>query len=64
MEMKDIIEKVNYYSRLSKTRPLTPEEQEDRKVWRKRYLEKLTSQVRKHLDSIKIVEKEETNKIQ
>ncbi len=56
MEMKDIIEKVNYYSSLSKKRALTAEEEADRAIWRKRYLEKLTSQVRKHLDSIQIVD--------
>lgn len=64
MEMKDIIEKVNYYSRLSKKRALTAEEEADRAIWRKRYLEKLTSQVRKHLDSIQIVDEKEQNKIQ
>ncbi|HEY4532784.1 MAG TPA: DUF896 domain-containing protein [Fusobacterium sp.] len=64
MEMKDIIEKVNYYSRLAKKRSLTPEEEADRALWRKRYLEKLTSQVRKHLDSIKIVDEEKMNNIQ
>lgn len=59
MEMKDIIEKVNYYSKLSKTRELTKEEQEERAKYRKLYLEQFKAQVRGHLDNIKVVNTQE-----
>ncbi|MCF2612154.1 MULTISPECIES: DUF896 domain-containing protein [Fusobacterium] len=56
MEMKDIITKVNYFSKLSKERELTVEEKAEREKYRKLYLEKFRAQVRGHLDSIKIVD--------
>lgn len=56
MEMKDIITKVNYFSKLSKERELTVEEKTEREKYRKLYLEKFRAQVRGHLDSIKIVD--------
>lgn len=56
MEMKDIITKVNYFSKLSKERELTVEEKAEREKYRKLYLEKFRTQVRGHLDSIKIVD--------
>lgn len=56
MEMKDIITKVNYFSKLSKERELTVEEKAKREKYRKLYLEKFRAQVRGHLDSIKIVD--------
>lgn len=37
MEMKDIIEKVNYYAKLSKKRKLTEEEIKDREIYRRMY---------------------------
>ena len=61
MEMKDIIEKVNYYSKLSKTRELTKEEQEERAKYRKLYLEQFKAQVRGHLDNIKVVNTQSIN---
>ncbi|WP_300358804.1 DUF896 domain-containing protein [Fusobacterium sp.] len=61
MEMKDIIEKVNYFSKLAKTRPLTDEEAEERHKYRQLYLEKFRAQVRAHLDNIEIVD-ETSNK--
>lgn len=61
MEMKEIIEKVNYFSRLAKTRELTDFEKEEREKYRKLYLEKFKAQVRGHLDNIKIVKEEEIN---
>lgn len=57
--MKDIIEKVNYYSRLSKERDLTPKEKEQREYYRKLYLEQFKNQVRSHLENIEIVDKKE-----
>ena len=39
MEMKDIIEKVNYYTKLSKERKLTEEEINDREIYRRMYLD-------------------------
>ena len=59
MEMKDIIEKVNYYARLSKERKLTDEEAKDREVYRKLYLEQFKQQVKNHLDNIAIVDEKD-----
>ena len=59
MEMKDIIEKVNYYAKLSKERKLTEEEIKDREIYRRMYLDQFKAQVKKHLDSIKIVDEKD-----
>lgn len=59
MEMKDIITKVNYFSKLARERELTFEEKEEREKYRKLYLEKFRAQVRGHLENIKIVEANE-----
>ena len=59
MEMKDIIEKVNYYARLSKERKLTDEEAKDREVYRKLYLEQFKQQVKNQLDNIEIVDEKD-----
>ena len=56
MEMKDIITMVNYYSKLSKERILTDEETIDRQKYRALYLEQFKSQVRGHLDKVKVVD--------
>lgn len=56
MEMKDIIERVNYYSRLAKTRELSPEEQQERAKYRQMYLEQFKAQVKQKLDSIEFVD--------
>ena len=56
MEMKDIIEKVNYYAKLSKERKLTEEETKDREIYRTMYLDQFKAQVREHLDNIEIVD--------
>ncbi len=61
MEMKEIIKKVNYYAAESKKRELTQEEQLDRQKYRQMYLEKFRSQVRGHLDNIKIVDGNKLN---
>ena len=58
MEMKAIIEKVNYYSRLSKQRELTEEEKKEREYYRKLYLEQFKSQVRGHLENIEIIDED------
>ena len=52
MEMKDIIEKVNYYAKLSKKRKLTEEEIKDREIYRRMYLDKFNAQLKAHLDNI------------
>lgn len=54
MEMKDIIEKVNYFSKLAKTRPLTEEEAAERHKYRQLYLEKFRAQVKAQLDNIEL----------
>ena len=59
MEMKDIIEKVNYYAKLSKERKLTEEETKDREIYRRMYLDQFKEQVKKHLDSIEIVDEKD-----
>ena len=59
MEMKDIIEKVNYYAKLSKERKLTEEEIKDREIYRSMYLDQFKAQVRKHLDNIEIVDEKD-----
>jgi asparagine--tRNA ligase len=57
--MKDIIEKVNFYARLSKKRKLSEEEIKDREVYRKLYLEQFKNQVKNHLESIEIVDEKD-----
>ena len=59
MEMKDIIEKVNYYAKLSKERKLTEEETKDREIYRRMYLDQFKAQVRRHLDNIEIVDEKD-----
>ena len=59
MEMKDIISKVNYYSKLSKERKLTEEEVKDREIYRRMYLDQFKAQVKTHLDNIEIVDEKD-----
>ena len=59
MEMKDIVEKVNYYTKLSKERKLTEEEIRDREIYRRMYLDKFKAQVKAHLDNIEIVDEKD-----
>ena len=59
MEMKDIIEKVNYYTKLSNERKLTEEEINDREIYRRMYLDQFKAQVKKHLDNIEIVDEKD-----
>lgn len=61
MEMKDIIEKVNYYTRLSKKRELTEEERKDREHFRKLYIEQFKKQVKGHLENIEVVDSNKLN---
>lgn len=61
MEMKDIIAKVNYFSKLVRERELTEAEKEERQKYRQMYLEQFKAQVRGHLDNIKIVDGEVKN---
>ena len=61
MEMKDIIAKVNYFSKLARERELTEAEKEERQKYRPMYLEQFKAQVRGHLDNIKIVDGEVKN---
>ncbi|MFZ8075145.1 DUF896 domain-containing protein [Fusobacterium watanabei] len=59
MEMKDIIEKVNYYTKLSKERKLTEEEINNREIYRRMYLDQFKAQVKKHLDNIEIIDEKD-----
>ena len=61
MEMKDIIAKVNYFSKLARERELTEAEKEERQKYRQMYLEQFKAQIRGHLDNIKIVDGEVKN---
>lgn len=61
MEIKDIIAKVNYFSKLARERELTEAEKEERQKYRQMYLEQFKAQVRGHLDNIKIVDGEVKN---
>ena len=61
MEMKDIIAKVNYFSKIARERELTEAEKEERQKYRQLYLEQFKAQVRGHLDRIKIVDGEVEN---
>ena len=61
MEMKDIIAKVNYFSKIARERELTEAEKEERQKYRQLYLEQFKAQVRGHLDRIKIVDGEVDN---
>lgn len=54
MEMKDIIEKVNYYAKTAKARALTDEEEIERKKYRTLYMQKFRANFKNHLDSIKV----------
>jgi len=54
--MKDIIAKVNHYSALAKKRKLTDEETMERQKYRTLYLEQFKSQVKGHLDQVKVVD--------
>ncbi|AVQ20097.1 DUF896 domain-containing protein [Fusobacterium mortiferum] len=59
--MKDIIAKVNYFSKIARERELTEAEKEERQKYRQMYLEQFKAQVRGHLDNIKIVDGEVKN---
>lgn len=61
MEMNKIIEKINYFTKLSRERELTLDEKKERELFRKMYMEQFRAQVKGHLDNIKIVDEEVEN---
>ncbi len=63
MDMQEIIKNVNYYAKIAKERTLTEEELSERDKYRKLYLEKFKAQVRGNLDSIKIVDENDSNSV-
>lgn len=63
MDMREIIKNVNYYAKIAKERTLTEEELSEREKYRKLYLEKFKAQVRGNLDSIKIVDENDSNSV-
>ena len=63
MDMREIIKNVNYYAKIAKERTLTEEELSERDKYRKLYLEKFKAQVRGNLDSIKIVDENDSNSV-
>lgn len=61
MEMNKIIEKINYFTKLSRERELTLDEKKERELFRKMYMEQFRAQVKGHLDNITIVDDEVEN---
>lgn len=59
MEIKDIVKKVNYYTKLSRERKLTEDEVKDRELYRRMYLDKFKEQLKQHLDNIEIVDEKD-----
>jgi len=55
LSMEKLIEKINYYTQLSRKRELTEEEKVDRENHRKIYLARFKKQVKNHLEKITIV---------
>ena len=54
MEMNKIIEKINYFTKLSRERELTLDEKKERELFRKMYMEQFRAQVKGHLDNISV----------
>lgn len=63
MDMQEIIKNVNYYAKIAKERALTEEELSERDKYRKLYLEQFKAQVRGNLDSIKIVDENDSKSV-
>lgn len=63
MDMQEIIKNVNYYAKIAKERTLTEEELSERDKYRKLYLEQFKAQVRGNLDSIKIVDENDSKSV-
>lgn len=63
MDMQEIIKNVNYYAKIAKERALTAEELSERDKYRKLYLEQFKAQVRGNLDSIKIVDENDSKSV-
>lgn len=63
MDMQEIIKNVNYYAKIAKERALTVEELSERDKYRKLYLEQFKAQVRGNLDSIKIVDENDSKSV-
>ncbi len=56
-----LVEKINYYTKLSRQRPLTPAETADRQVLRQQYLAQFRQEFRTMLDNIEIVDDNKPN---
>ena len=56
-----LVEKINYYTKLSRKRPLTPAETADRQVLRQQYLAQFRQEFRTMLDNIEIVDDNKPN---
>lgn len=54
---KEILQAVNEYARLAKTRPLTPEELADQKKVRAEYLKQFRANFKSVLDNVEVVDK-------
>lgn len=59
MITKEMIERINFLARKSRTEGLTEEESLEQKELRQKYVDCIKGQVRQQLDSIKFVEDEQ-----
>lgn len=53
MEHNDLVEKINYYTAITKKRDLTSKESEEREIYRKEYLRRIRQNLRSQLNTIK-----------
>ncbi|NLC07823.1 MAG: DUF896 domain-containing protein [Syntrophomonadaceae bacterium] len=60
MISKELIERINYLARKSKTEGLTPEEKEEQARVRRQYLDAIKARVTDALDRVKIVDQKPT----
>jgi|GEM_PF-2128570 len=60
ISMEKLIEKINYYTQVSRERELTEEEKIDRQKYRQVYLVRFKKQVVNHLEKITIVNEDGT----
>lgn len=63
MEMMNIIKEINYYTNIARERELSGAERNEREAYRKLYLKKFRENFINHLENIKIVYIDDTDKI-
>jgi uncharacterized protein YnzC (UPF0291/DUF896 family) len=60
MISKEMIDRINFLSKKSRSEGLTEEEKSEQQELRRKYIDFIKGQVKQQLDSIKYVEDEET----